>query len=154
MKEFCNLNGPKNLINKLKCLNNSEKSTCIDLILTNRPTYFQYSTVLEAGLSNYYLLTVTEFKMRFQKRKRHITEEYTYWDYKKYNNDAFRSVSQSVCSNDKDVCIFKYSILYAFNKHASIRKKNVQKTPRCYYEEIKTPEQVFKRQKSFKYRKL
>ena len=41
MKEFCSLNGLKNIINEPTCCKNSEKPTCIDLILTNQPTLFQ-----------------------------------------------------------------------------------------------------------------
>ena len=59
MKEFCNLNVPKSLINKPTCFKNPDKSTCIDLILTNRPTYFQISTVLKTGLLYFHLVTVT-----------------------------------------------------------------------------------------------
>ena len=87
MKEFCNLNGLKSLINEPTYFKNSEKPTCIDLILTNRPTYFQLSAAIETGLSGFYLLTVTEFKMGFTKCKPCII---TYRDYKMFNN-AFRS---------------------------------------------------------------
>ena len=53
LKEFCNLNELKNLINEPTCYKNSEKPTCIDLILTNQSTLFQHSTVLETGLSDF-----------------------------------------------------------------------------------------------------
>ena len=69
MKEFCGLNGLKNLINEPTCYKNSEKPTCIDLILTNQPTLFQRSAVLEAGLFDIHLLTVAEFNLSFQKCK-------------------------------------------------------------------------------------
>ena len=69
MKEFCNLNVLKSLINEPTCFKNTEKLTCIDLILTYRPTYFQLSIVIETGLSDFHLLTVTEFKMGFTKSK-------------------------------------------------------------------------------------
>ena len=72
MEEFCSLNGLKNLINKPTCYKNSEKPTCIDLILTNQPTLFQNNTVFETGLSDFHLLTVTEFEISFQKCKSHI----------------------------------------------------------------------------------
>ena len=39
MKEICNLNGLKSMINEPTCFKNPKKPTCIDLILTNRPTY-------------------------------------------------------------------------------------------------------------------
>ena len=83
IKEFCDLNGLKSLINEPTCLKNPEKPTCIDLILTNRPTYFQLSTVLETDLSEFHLLTVIEFKMGFTKSKNCII---TNLDYKKFSN--------------------------------------------------------------------
>ena len=115
MKEFCNLNGLKSLINELKCLKNPEKPTCIDLILTNRPLYSQLSTALETGFSDFHLLTVTEFKMSFTKSKPRII---AYRDYKKFNNNAFRSEIQSLCSSESSEDIF-----HIFNKHAPIKKK-------------------------------
>ena len=66
MKEFCSLNRLKSLINEPTCCKNSEKPTCINLILANQPTLFQRSAVLEIGLSDFHLITVTEFKMSFQ----------------------------------------------------------------------------------------
>ena len=87
MKEFCSLNGLKNLINKPTCCKNYEKPISIDLILPNQTTLFQRSAVFETGLSDFHLLTVTEFKMSFQKCKRHIV---TYRNYKNYENDAFK----------------------------------------------------------------
>ena len=47
MKEFCNIKVLRILINEPTCFKNPEKATYIDLILTNRPTYFQLSTALE-----------------------------------------------------------------------------------------------------------
>ena len=121
MKEFCSLNGLKNLINEPTCYKNSEKPTCIDLILTNQPTLFQRSAVLETGLSDFHLLTVTEFKMSFQKCKPHSI---TYRNYKNYDNDVFRSEIQTFCSlNETDLGLFKESIFWIFNKHAPLRKK-------------------------------
>ena len=119
MKEFCT--GLKNLINEPTCYKSSEKPTCIDLILTNQPTLFQHSTVLETGLSDFHVLTVTEFKMNFQKCMPHII---TYRNYKNYDNDVFRSEIQSFCSlNETNLGLFKESIFCIFNKHAPIRKK-------------------------------
>ena len=121
MKEFCSLNGLKNLINEPTCYKNSEKPTCIDLILTNQPTLFQRSAVLETGLSDFHLLTVTEFKMSFQKCKPRII---TYRNYKNYDNDVLRSEIQTFCSlNKTDLGLFKESIFCIFNKLAPIRKK-------------------------------
>ena len=116
MKEFCSLKRLKNLINKPTCYKNSEKPTCIDLIITNQPTLFQHSTVLETGLSDFHLLKNTEFKISFQKCTSHII---TYWNYKNY---AFRSEIQRFSLNKTDLGLFNESIFFIFNKHASIRK--------------------------------
>ena len=119
MKEFCNLNGLKSLINEPACFKNPEIPTWIDLILTNRLTYFQLSTVLETGLSDFHVLTVTEFKMGFTKSKPCII---TYRDYKKFSNNAFRSEIQSLCSCEADLGFFKSSIFHIFNEHGHIKK--------------------------------
>ena len=66
---FCDLNGLRNLINVRTCYNNFNNPTSIDLILTNRPIYFQRSAVFESGLSGFHLRTTTEFKTSFQKRE-------------------------------------------------------------------------------------
>ena len=111
MEELCSLNGLKNLINEPKCYKNSEKPTCIDLILTDQPTIFHDSTVLETGLSEFRFLTVPEFKMNL-KCKPHII---TYRNYKNYDNDVFRSEIQSLCSlNETDLGLFRASILCTY----------------------------------------
>ena len=121
VKELCSLNGLKNLINEPTWYKNSEKPTRIDLILTNQPTLFQRSAVLETGPSDFHLLTVTEFKKSIQKCKPHII---TYRNYKNYDNDVFRSEIQTFCSlNKTDLDLFRESVFCIFNKHAPIRKK-------------------------------
>ena len=69
MINFCDLNGLRNLINIPTCYKNSDNPTSIDLILTNCPSYFQHSRAFETGLSDFHLLTVTEFKTSFHKRE-------------------------------------------------------------------------------------
>ena len=69
MINFCELNSLSSLIDKSTCYKNFDKITYIDLILTSEPSYFQHSNVFETGLSDFHLLTVTEFKMEFQKLK-------------------------------------------------------------------------------------
>ena len=60
MENFCNLNCLESLIQKPTCYKNPSQPTCIDLILTNRPSYFQHSEVFETNLSDFHLLTVTD----------------------------------------------------------------------------------------------
>ena len=69
MKIFCNLNGLKSLIIVQTYFKNLNKPTyTYELILANKPNFFQYSTVSEARLSDFGFLTVTEFKLGFQKQ--------------------------------------------------------------------------------------
>ena len=120
MKEFCNSNGLKSLTNEPTCFKNPEKPSCIDVIPTNRRTYFQLSTVLQTGLSDFHLLTATESKMGFSKSKPRII---IYRDYKKFNSNAFRSEIESLCSSEAYLGFFKDYILHIFNKHAPMKKK-------------------------------
>ena len=78
MKEFCSLNGLKNLINEPTCYKNSEKTTCIDLIFTDQSPLSQRC--------DFHLLTVIEYKMSFQECKPDII---TYRNYENNGNDVF-----------------------------------------------------------------
>ena len=78
MINFCDLNGLRNLINVRTCYKNANNPISIDLILTNRPTYFHHSAVFETSLSDFHLLTITEFKTSFHKREPKIIK---YRDY-------------------------------------------------------------------------
>ena len=69
MKNFCDLNSFRKLFNVLTCYRKFDNTVSIDLILMNRPSYFQCSAVFETGLSNFYLLTKTELKMSYHKRE-------------------------------------------------------------------------------------
>ena len=51
MIEYCNADKLKNLVKGAACYKNSEKSSCIDLIPTNRPRSFQGYHITETDLS-------------------------------------------------------------------------------------------------------
>ena len=76
--------------------------------------FFQLNSVLETGLSDFHLLTVTEFKMGFTKSK--------------FNNNAFRSEIQSLWPSEfRDLGFSKDSIFHIFNKYAPIKKVLLRK---------------------------
>ena len=106
MKSFCSLNDLTSLMDQPSCYKNPEKPTCIDLVLTNRPNYFQKNNVFEAGLSDFHMMVVTELKMGFQKLKPHIV---AYRDYKHFDNEKFRSDIES-CASEKNLKCFKETI--------------------------------------------
>ena len=97
--------------------------TSIDLILTNRPSYFQRNTVFETALSDFHLLTITEFKTSFQKREPEIIK---YRDYKNFDNNKFRSEILKRNFNYTDLRTFKETVFNIFNKYAPIKRKYVR----------------------------
>ena len=121
--EFCSLNNLVNLIDKPTCYKNFENPTSIDLILTNRPTYFQHTCVLDTNISDFHLLTVTEFKMNFQKMKPKIV---TYRDYKKFDNDCFRYDISKFNDCQTDLNKFLTNVYNTFERHAPIKKRYVR----------------------------
>ena len=86
MTSFCSLNDLASLIDQPICYKNSDKPTCIDLILTHRTTYFQQNNVFKTCLSDFHMMVITESKMGFQKLKPHIVD---YRDYKHFENEKF-----------------------------------------------------------------
>ena len=123
MEDVCNLNGLASLIKKLTCFKNPDKPTCIDLILTNQPNCLQHSNVFEIGLSDFLLLTVTEFKKGFQKLPPKIVNS---WDYKNFDNLKFRLDISKFDFDTSDLEGFKNTIFCIFNKHAPIKRKYVR----------------------------
>ena len=56
MENLFSLNNLENLISKPTCYQNHDDSICTDLILTNRPCFFQRSNVFETGISDFRLI--------------------------------------------------------------------------------------------------
>ena len=102
-KDFCNLYFFTSLINKPTCLINPSKATCICLILTYHPNFFQNTNVIETGLSDFHKMVITIMKT-FCKFKPEIT---SYSKYKNFSNDIFRGtlleeLPQVQINNDDD----------------------------------------------------
>ena len=119
MKNFCDINCLKSLIKEPASFKNPDKPTCIDFILINRPNLFKHSNSFETGLSDFHLLTVTEFKMGFQKLKPKII---IYRDFKNFDNVKFRHVIVTATSNVDNFGMSKSTIFIIFNRHAPIKK--------------------------------
>ena len=87
LKDFCNLYNLTNLINKATCYKNPNNPSCIDLLLTNFPKYFQNSSVIETGLSDFHKMAVTVIKTNFRKLEPKLTD---YQNYRSFSKDRFR----------------------------------------------------------------
>ena len=116
----CYLNGLTSLIKKPTCFKNPNKPTCINLILTNPPSCFQHNKVFETGLSDFYLLTVTGFKMSFQKLQPKIIN---YRDYKNFDNEKLQSDICKMNLNTTDLEGFMKTVFHIFSKHATIKRE-------------------------------
>ena len=123
MINFCDLNGLRNLISVPTSRKKFDNPTSFDLILTNGPAYFQHSTIFETGLSDFHLLTITEFKTSFQKREPKI---FKYRNYKNNDNNKLRSEILKYNFNYTDLRIFKETVFNIFNKYAPIKIKYVR----------------------------
>ena len=62
MESFCESHRFKRLIRDPTGFKNTENSSCIDLILTNRPYSFKTSCVIETGLSDSHMMIVLVMK--------------------------------------------------------------------------------------------
>ena len=123
MKNFCDINCLKSLIKEPTCFKNPDKPTCIDLILTNRPNLlFQHSSTFDTGLSDFHLLTVTEFKMRFLKLQQKII---AYRDCKNFDNAKFRYDIVAATSNVDNFGKYKSTTFNIFNRHVPLKKKYI-----------------------------
>ena len=67
---------------------NVDNPNCIDLILTNKPLYFQMTTVIETGISDFHKLTTTTSKSSFIKQEPKI---FNYRNFKRFKNENFRN---------------------------------------------------------------
>ena len=127
LQEFCELYCLKNLINEPTCYKNYNNPSCIDLILTNRPTYFQNSTTFETGISDFHKMIITVMKTRF---KKHPPKIVLYRDYRNYTKSSFhQELSRAISmqnlydvSNDKFVEI----TMEILDKHVPLKQKYVR----------------------------
>ena len=67
MSDFCSVFNLSSLIKDATCFKNPINPSCIDLILTNRPSCFQNSVTVETGISDFHKLTVSVLKTNFGK---------------------------------------------------------------------------------------
>ena len=84
--EFCSLYNLQNLVHDPTCYKNYINPTCIDLMLTNRMTYFQNTRTIETGLSDFRKVTVTVMKTSF---KKHQATVISYRDHRGFSNTLF-----------------------------------------------------------------
>ena len=120
MIDFCQPYKMENLINNFTCYKNPNKPTCIDLMLTNKPRFFNNSSVAETGPSNFLKMTLVVMRACFVKQTPKVVY---YRDYKKFSNDLFRNdilQAQALTDTKENV---QTTIVNIFNEHAPPQKR-------------------------------
>ena len=74
MISFCETYNLTNLIKQPTCYKNPDNPTCIHLILTNFPRTFQSICVIETGLPDFHLTTLTIMRKTFKKQRPRIID--------------------------------------------------------------------------------
>ena len=126
MKSFCENYNLKSLIKQPTCYKNSNKPTCINLILTNVSRMFQSTCVLETGLSDFYPMAVTVMSKTFEKMRPRIIN---YRSYKYFSNEKFRVClmnnlpNQLFVNNNDGLQKICKTTMDTLNSFAPIKKK-------------------------------
>ena len=83
MKDFCKIYKLTSFNNKPTCYKNTATQSSIDLILTICPKYFQNTTVIETGPSDFHKMVATIFRKLEPKIVHHR-------NYRNFKNELFR----------------------------------------------------------------
>ena len=126
MKSFCENYGLKNLIKQSTCYKSPSNPTCIDVLLTNVPRSFPGTCVIETGLSDFHMITLTVMRKGFKKFQPRIINCRSY---KHFSNEAYREslvnklFQENFVNNDDGFHRFCDISLANLNKDAPCKKK-------------------------------
>ena len=121
--DFSQAYNMEHLVNNFTCYKNPNKSTCIDLMLTNKSRFFKNSSVLETGLSDCHKMTLTAMRAYFATQNPKVLY---YRDCKKFSNDLFKNdilKAQALTDTKENV---QTNIVKIFNEHAPLKKRYVR----------------------------
>ena len=119
LASFCTVYNFKSLISKSTCYKNPDNSSCIDLILTNCPNYFQNSSTFQTGLSDFHKLILTLFKSEIPQQRPNIISYR-----KRFDSQILQSlISKKMEENTSmDFEAFKRTIVNTLDKYAPLKK--------------------------------
>ena len=128
-KSFCENYGLKNLLRQPTYYKNPSNPVCIDLILTNLPRSFQSTCVVETGLSDFYLKTLTVMTEVFKKYQPKTVNHRSYKTFsnEKLEEEVVENLSkENFINSDNGFQRFCHISLDAANKHAPRKKKHAR----------------------------
>ena len=133
LNAFSNVNNLKSLNKEPTCFKNPNNPSCIDLFLTNRSKYFQNTSTIETGISDFHKLVVTVLKMFYKKQKPKIIQ---CRDYRTFNEQLFRieldKELAKIDLNNAELAEFHNEFLSVLNKHAPIKYKYIRANNSSY----------------------
>ena len=115
------------LHNTITCVK-SIRGSSIDILMTNKPTYFMHSLAVETGLSDFHKMIITYLKRKIIKNKPKLI---TYRKMKNFNTENFMSdfnalnFSYDEIRDDPDKIAddFCFKMQNILNKHAPIKQR-------------------------------
>ena len=123
-------NNLKSLVKVPTCYKNPENSSCIDLILANKPRNFQNSCVIETSLPDFHKMMVTAaIRTQFHKLKPRV---FFYRDYTKFSNEIFinslkvKLDTQSISPDQNGFLNFCKICAEILNKHVTRKRKTIR----------------------------
>ena len=130
---FLIVNNLKSLNKEPTCFKNPNNPSCIDLFLTNRSRYFQNTSTIETGISDFHKLVVTVLKMFYKKQKPKVIQ---YRNHKPFNEQLFRieldKELAKIDLNNAELAEFHNEFLSVLNKHAPIKYKYIRANNSSY----------------------
>ena len=142
LNAFSNVNNLKNLNKEPACFKNPNNLSCRDLFLTNRSRYFQNTSTIETGISDFHKLVVAVLKMFYNKQKLKIIQ---CRNYKTFNEQLFRiELDKELAKTDlskAELAEFRNEFAPVLNKHAPIKYKYIRANNSSYM--TKSPRKEF-----------
>ena len=133
LNAFSNVNNLKSLNKEPNCFKNPNNPSCIDLFLTNRSRYFQNTSTIETGISDFHKLVVTVLKMFYKMQKPKFIQ---CRNYKTFNEQLFKieldKELAKIDLNNAEIAEFHNEFLSVLNKHAPIKYKYIRANNSSY----------------------
>ena len=121
METFLNQHNYKNIIKNKTCYKSLEGS-CIDLIITSRPSLHQFSQVFETGMSDHHSVIYTMLKSTYTRLEPNILRNRSYKD---FYEECFLQDLQHGLSNNGNCSDFNNEFKEILNHHAPIKQTKV-----------------------------
>ena len=122
MVTFLNQHNCKNIIKNKTCYKTIEGS-CIDLIITSRPSLHQFSQVFETGMSDHHSMIYTMLKSTYKRLEPKILRNRSYKD---FYEECFLQDLQHGLSNNGNYSDFNNEFKEVLNHHAPIKQTKVR----------------------------